>query len=90
MLNAIMISQIIRQLTCYSILNEELILETKISDFNLEAFQIEFGVDKCNPMFDSYKINADNLKFILQQVEVANTIDWDFDLFSYYIETLGE
>ena len=85
-----MISQIIRHLTCYSILNEELIFETKVSDFNLEAFQIEFGIDTCNPMFDSYKINADNLKFILQQIKIANTIDWDFDRFSYYIETLGE
>ena len=43
---------------CYSKVDEPLILEASIPDIDLRVFQVAFGIDGDNPMYDCYPLGS--------------------------------
>ena len=86
--NTMMEYRLIRTFTCYSNTNDKVVFDVQIKDFDLEEFQIEFGVNTNNPMYDSYEIKAGNLPFIKQYLPESISINWDFNNYAYFIEVI--
>ena len=75
-----------RIIRAYCNRSENLIWSINISEFNLRNFKIEFNIKETdNLMYDCYKIEPHNVPFIQQYI--TNIYGWDFDSFSYFLET---
>ena len=74
-----------RHISEFSEKSERLVAKYELSSFNLNKFQDEFGeTDTNNPMFDCYRLAANNLPFISLYLEKEPS--WDFSKYSYYVE----
>lgn len=75
-----------RFISVFSEKTEELTNEFELKGFNLREFQKEFCVkNQSNPMFDSYQIHRKNINFLKNYL--AHEPEWDFENYSYFIET---
>ena len=75
-----------RVIRAYCNKSEKLIWSIIISEFNLTSFKSEFNIKEIdNPMYDCYEIEPHNVPFI--QKFIINIYGWDFDSFSYFLET---
>ncbi len=80
--------RLIRTLSCYSNKNEQLVFDVQLQNFDLGKFQIEFHVGEGNPMYDCFTISAKNLPFLKSFLPLSIGINWDFNNYSYIVETV--
>ena len=80
--------RLIRTLTCYSNTDEKIVFDVQIKGFELDKFQVEFGVNADNPMYDSYELKVGNIPFIKQYLPESIGINWDFNNYAYFIEAI--
>ena len=74
-----------RYISEFSEETEELIAEYDLASFSLARFQAELSQSSFeSPMFDSYPIQENNVKFI--EGYMGYKIAWDFDNKSYFVE----
>ena len=77
-----------RLINVFSEETEEYVQEIKLKEFDLKAFQKEFGIlDAANPMYDCYQIKEKNINFIKKYLN--ESVVWDFKKYSYFIEANG-
>ena len=80
--------RLIRTLSCYSNKNEQLVFDVQLQNFELDKFQVEFRVDKGNPMYDCFPVSAKNIPFLKSFLPLTVGINWDFNNYSYMVEAI--
>ena len=74
-----------RYIAEYSKVTEKLLIEYNLSSFELNKFQVEFGVQNIeNAMFNCYPVKKRNVEFIKKYL--AKNPEWDFVNKSYFVE----
>jgi len=69
----------------YSEETEEQLATYYLGNFDLAAFQKQFGVfDSTNPMFDCYEILEEDVTFL--EPYITDRLHWDFIKNSYFVE----